>query len=491
MLAGKLALGALLGLGAATAGALHAENWPAFRGPQGTGVSAETTLPETWSGQENMRWRVALPERGNSTPAVWGDRVFVTQAVSSQKGRTLMCFARADGKLLWQAGVTYEQREPTNGQNPYCSASPATDGQHVVACFGSAGLYCYDWEGKELWRQDLGKADSAHGSGASPVVVGERCFINFGPGTNAALVACDLRTGKVLWKVTPPKAGFGGFGGPPRFGPGGRGPRGGGPGPGGGRDFPGPGPGGGRGFPGRGPGGPDAGGDDDFERAGGGADFGASGGIAGSWSTPVVARVGDHDELLVSHALQVSAYDPATGKELWTCKGLPEQVYASPAVAEGVLVASGHMAPSGAQVIALKLGGRGDVTATNRLWQTQLRRSCIGSPVIANGRVYLVNEQGVLTCLDLASGATKWEQRVQGKSSRRGSWSSLVLANGRLLWPNLAGEVFVLKASSEFELLATNSLPAAETTCASLAISDGQVFLRTHAALWCFGATGR
>jgi outer membrane protein assembly factor BamB len=397
----------------------------------------------------------------------------------------LMCFARADGKLLWRAGVIYQEREPTNGQNPYCSASPATDGRHVVACFGSPGLYCYDMEGKELWRRDLGKADSAHGSGASPVIVGDRCFVNFGPGTNAALVACDLKTGKVLWKVTPPKPAFGGFGGPRGFGPGGRGPGGRGPR---GR---GPGPGGGRGFPRGGPGGADDGPDDAFGRPGMFPDMDAAGGIAGSWSTPVVARVGDHDELLVCHAVQVSAYDPATGQELWRCKGLPEQVYTSPAVGEGVLVATGHLAPSGAQVMALKLGGRGDVTPTNRLWQMQLRRSCIGSPVIANGRVYLGNEQGVVTCLDLASGATRWEQRLQGKNTRRGSWSSLVLADGKLLWPNLAGEVFVLKASSQFELLATNSLPDAETTCASLAISDGQVFLRTHTTLWCFGAAGR
>ena len=123
MLAKGLALGALLMLGAATAGALYAENWPAFRGPQGTGVSADTTLPWTWSGQENVRWHVALPERGNSTPAVWGDRVFVTQAVSSEKRRTLMCFARADGNLLWQTGVTYEPHGPTNGQNPYCAGA--------------------------------------------------------------------------------------------------------------------------------------------------------------------------------------------------------------------------------------------------------------------------------------------------------------------------------------------------------------------------------
>jgi outer membrane protein assembly factor BamB len=117
--------------------ALRAEDWPSFRGTRGTGVSADTTAPVIWGEKTNVRWRIGLPDRGNSTPVVWGERVFVTQAVTKQKRRTLLAIDLNTGKELWQAGVTFEGKEPTNHQNPYCSASPATDGEQVVAFFGT------------------------------------------------------------------------------------------------------------------------------------------------------------------------------------------------------------------------------------------------------------------------------------------------------------------------------------------------------------------
>src|SRR6266480_1325126 len=131
------------------------DNWPQWRGPAGTGVSAEKNLPLHWGTNENVRWRAPLPERGNSTPIVWGPRVFLTQAAENR--RTVMCFNRADGKLLWQSGVTYAEKEATHESNPPCSASPVADGERVIASFASAGLFCYDFDGKELWRRDLGR----------------------------------------------------------------------------------------------------------------------------------------------------------------------------------------------------------------------------------------------------------------------------------------------------------------------------------------------
>jgi outer membrane protein assembly factor BamB len=136
---------------------VSAANWPGWRGPNGTGISHEKTLPLKWSTNESVRWRVDLPGRGNSSPIVWGDRVFVTQAVSADNRRTLMCFDRASGKLLWQSGVTYAEREQTQRDNPYCAATPVTDGERVIASFGSAGVYCYDFAGKELCIATLAK----------------------------------------------------------------------------------------------------------------------------------------------------------------------------------------------------------------------------------------------------------------------------------------------------------------------------------------------
>ena len=431
----------VMGLG--LCGASRAGNWPGWRGPGGDGVSDEKNVPLRWSGKENVRWRAPLPDRGNSTPVVWGDRVFVTQAVEKDHRRNLMCFARADGRVLWESGVTYAEREPTNGQNPYCSGSPATDGKVVVAYFGSAGLYCFDTAGRERWHRDVGKVDSWQGSGSSPVLWENLCILNAGPGTNAVLIACDVRTGEVAWRVAPPKVSGGAAAGAKRQSTGG------------------------------------------FDGAMMQADPSGEGGFLGSWSTPVIVRQGDHEELVVVHTGRICGYDPHTGREIWRCTGLPEQAFATPAVGEGAIIASGHRVDGGGtRVTAVRRGGQGDVTASHRLWQIDFPKECVGSGVVAGTHVFLPTQFGSLLCLNLSDGRKVWEKRLSGEGSLGGSWSSIVMADGKVLIPNQSGEVFVVAASPEFKLLATNWV-GQETTCASLALSDGDVFLRTYNALWC------
>jgi len=211
---------------------LQAGNWPQWRGPDVNGVATESNLPLKWSDKENVRWRVALPGPGNSSPIVWGERVFVTQAVQKEKRRTVMCYDRSSGKLLWQSGATYTEEEPTQENNPYCSGTPATDGERVYACFGSAGVYAYDFAGKELWHRDLGKLSHMFGNAISPVLYGDLCFVNFGPDQKTRLVALKKKSGEIAWEVEAPKVDpseqapmGGGPGGPD--GPGGPGRRGG------------------------------------------------------------------------------------------------------------------------------------------------------------------------------------------------------------------------------------------------------------------------
>ena len=124
-------------------------NWPAWRGPEGNGISPETNLPLRWDSKENVRWRVALPGPGNSTPIVWSNRVFLTQSVPKENRRTVMCLDRADGQILWQAGTVWTEKESGGSGNPPCTPSPVTDGERVIAWFGSAGIFCYDLAGKE------------------------------------------------------------------------------------------------------------------------------------------------------------------------------------------------------------------------------------------------------------------------------------------------------------------------------------------------------
>ncbi len=184
---------------------VQAANWPAWHGPSGSGVTPETDLPVRWSATENVRWKVPLPDRGNSSPIVWRNRVFITQAIEKENHLTVMCLNRADGRVLWQSTVTRSEKDPTHETNPYASASPVTDGERVIAWFGSAGIYCYDLNGKELWRRDLGKQSHQWGYAASPIIYGDLCFLNFGPGERTFLIALDKKTGKTVWKVDVPQ----------------------------------------------------------------------------------------------------------------------------------------------------------------------------------------------------------------------------------------------------------------------------------------------
>ena len=176
---------------------------------------------------------------------------------------------------------------------------------------------------------------------------------------------------------------------------------------------------------------------------------------------------------------RLAAYDPKSGKQLWISKGVGRQVHATPVWGEGILFATG----SGAAV-AIKPGGSGDVTEERRVWKVDRGKSSIGSGVIHDGHLYVISQDGIAMCLELKSGNIVWEERLRGTGSRNSSWSSMLLADGRIYVPNQGGDVFVLRASPKFELLATNRI--AEPTNASLAASDGELFLRTDAALWCF-----
>jgi outer membrane protein assembly factor BamB len=586
-----------------------AENWPAWRGPQGSGVSAEKALPLTWTTTDNVRWRVDLPGPGNSSPIVWGDRVFVSQSVEAENRRTLMCFNRADGKLLWQKGVTYTEEEPTHDTNPYCAGTPATDGELVYVCFGSPGVYAYDFDGNEVWHRDLGKLIHIFGTAVSPVVVGDLCIVNFGPGQNARLVALNKVSGDIEWEVKPPAVdpselapAGGGFGGGPggpgggggpggrgRFGPGnmlapqmlsqadknedqklstaeftaladvwfekvdpeksgqlsreqfvgslekvlpppqGSGQRG---GAGGGRggDRPGRPPGGGFG-PGRfvGPGlftTLDSNKDGsltrdemkdsfakwstewDAEKSGaitadqlrdglsaalprpnfggpggpGGGRGAGPGGFGGSWSTPIVVRANGREELIVSFPGRLVAYDPKSGSELWISKGLGGTIYTTPVWGEQAIFATSS-GPGGGNAIAVKPGGSGDITESQRIWRQERIESQMGSGVIHEGHLYTLSQQGIAACMELQSGNKVWEKRLRGSGERGGSWSSMLLADGKIYVPNQSGDIFVLAASPKYELLATNSVD--EPTNASPAASNGELFLRTDNSLWC------
>jgi outer membrane protein assembly factor BamB len=185
---------------AITVAGARADNWPAWRGPTGQGHTTEKNLPTKWSATENVKWKIDLPDTGNSTPIIWGDKVFLTQATEKGKKRSLYCLNRKDGSKVWEKTVEFDGKEQIHGTNTYCAASPVTDGERIVVFHGSAGMYCYDFTGKELWNKKFGPCDHIWGSAASPVIYKDLVIHNFGPHAKSFLVALNKTNGEEVWK---------------------------------------------------------------------------------------------------------------------------------------------------------------------------------------------------------------------------------------------------------------------------------------------------
>jgi outer membrane protein assembly factor BamB len=391
-------------------------NWPAWRGPAGDGHAGTRNVPRTWAAKENVKWKTPLPGPGNSTPIVWGDRIFLTGALDDGARRTVMCFDRTRGKLLWQKERTCEPKELTHETNPYDAPSPATDGERVIAWHGSAGVVAYDFDGKELWHRDLGKFTHIWGYAASPVIDGDRVIVSGGPGLRCMLVALNKRNGDIVWERELPEAQS----------------------------------------------------KDEKE-------------FHGSWSTPVIAHTGGRKQLLLSLPLELRSFDPETGKDLWTCKGLGKLAYTSVLVSGDTAVAmSGYHGPA----ITCRTNGMGDVTETHRLWrQDEKIPQRVGSGVIVGEHLYILNEPGIAWCIEVATGNKLWEERISGTS-----WCSMNYVDGKLYVPNTSGETLVLEVNpKECKVLATNRLDG-ETTRGSIAFGDGELFIRSYKHLYCIGA---
>jgi outer membrane protein assembly factor BamB len=335
------------------AGSASAGDWPAFRGPQGNGFSTETNVPIEWSNEQNVRWKVTLPDEGNGSPIVVGDRVFVTCGQKKGTKRGLYCFGRADGKLRWSQVIDFGEVMPTHETNPYCSPTPVSDGKRVVVWHGSAGLFCYDLDGKELWkRTDLGEFRHIWGYAASPIIYENLVIQNCAPGKHAFLAAFDAATGKDLWRVDEPTDGDGG------------------------------------------------------KRA--------DGAWMGTWTTPLVVNLDGREQLVVFQPTRVVSYEPKTGKIEWFCtlknpKG--DLAYSSPMIADGVCVTIGGFSGAG---MAFKLGGQGDVSA-DQLWYKPRNPQSIGTGVLIDGYAYIPDAgPGTIRCLDAKTGEEKWTERGGG-----------------------------------------------------------------------------
>jgi outer membrane protein assembly factor BamB len=333
--------------------------------------------------------------------------------------RAVLCFDRLDGKLLWQKSIPFKGTEPTHATNPYCAASPVTDGERVIASHGSAGVVCYDFNGKQLWHRDLGSFIHIWGTAASPILYGDLIILNCGPGERTFLLAMDKRTGRDVWKV---------------------------------------------------------------EEAGGKSGQKGDNEWIGSWSTPQIITVQGQDQLIMAWPNTLKAYEPESGRLIWTCGGLTRLVYTSPLVTPEIVVA---MSGFHGSAMAVRTGGKGDVTQTHRLWHhTKPNPQRIGSGMIVGDYLYMINAgPGTVQCIDLKTGTDVWN----GKRLGTAFWGSPVLADGNFYATDQEGDTYVFAAKPDFKQLARNQL--GEHTNASVAISEGAIFIRTDKHLWCIGST--
>jgi outer membrane protein assembly factor BamB len=419
-------------------GAAGAQHWPQFRGPGASGVADGRPTAVEWNAEknENILWRTPIPGLSVASPIVWGERVFVTTAISSDPNakvryglygdvepspdlspHTWKVYAldKRTGKILWErvahTGVPRTKRHPKSSQN---NSTPATDGKHVVALFGSEGLYTYDWNGALLWKKDLGPLDAGWfydpdyewGSASSPIIWRNLVIVQCDRQENSFLAAFDLRTGKELWRTL--------------------------------RDE----------IP--------------------------------SWGTPTVYEGQTRAELITHATKFIRGYDPLTGKELWRLAPNSEVTAPTPFVAHDLIfVTNGYRVIQ--PIYAIRPGASGDISLQGGAassdaiaWSVKNGGPYMPTPVVYGEYLYVCANNGVLTVYEARTGTRVYRERLGGTG---GAFSaSPVAADGKIYFTSEDGDVFVVKAGPKYELLAKN--PMGEVLMATPAISDGILIIR-------------
>jgi outer membrane protein assembly factor BamB len=408
-----------LALFCAAAAAPAAENWPQWRGPSANGLSGEKNLPVHWSKTENITWKLDLPAWSGSTPIVWGDRIFLS--VAEGRSLHLWCIDRTRGVLRWKQhiGDGNVRMQKQNMSSP----SPVTDGRHVWVMTGTGILKSFDLEGNEQWTRDIqkdyGRFGLNWGYGSSPLLVGDALFVQVLHGMRtddpSYLLRIDAATGRTVWRVERPTSA--------RFES------------------------------------PDA------------------------YTTPALVRNGTTTEIVVTGGDVVTGHDPTTGKELWRANGLnPDndgsyRIVASPVVLGDLIVAPSRERP----MLVLKAGGHGDVTRSHVLWSFG-NGPDVPTPVTDGTYLYVINDRGIMWCLDPRTGKEIYARQRLPPATYSGS---PVLADGKIYITNEDGVTVVVKAGPTFEVLARNDFD--DYTLSSPAVSEGQIFIRTAKFLYCIG----
>ncbi len=416
-------------------------DWPAFRGTRASGVADGQDLPVTWdiATGDGIRWKKAIPGLAHSSPIVFGGRVFVTTAVSSQADATfkpglygdgtasedrsvhkwlVMALDAKTGATTWeQVAFEGEPREKRHIKSTYASATPVTDGRVVVAFFGSQGLHAYSFDGKPLWKKDLGRMDVGAydipsyewGTASSPVLHDGRVIVQVDTSYEDFIAAFDASTGREIWRTK--------------------------------RDE----------LP--------------------------------SWGTPTIVTSGGRTEVVTNSSNFVYGYDFETGKELWRLGGSSQITAPTPIFTPDAIIVTSGRRPV-APILAIKPGALGDITGTaSVLWQKVQRGSYMPTPLIYGDQLYVLGNAGVFDSYNYKTGDEVYRARLVHKGS--GFSASPVASDGRIYASSEDGDIFVVKAGPAFEVLAQNAL--GEPLMATPAIAGNTLFVRGQRTLFAIG----
>jgi outer membrane protein assembly factor BamB len=419
--------------------------WPQFRGPGSRGVGNSERLPLVWSQTTNIAWHADIPGRGWSSPIVSGTHVFLTTAISEgteeapKKGlyfggeRPLsknrhrwlgICLDRDTGKQRWATELFADQPStPIHVKNSYASETPVTDGEHFYALFGQIGLYCLDLEGKIIWSKPFEAHKTANGWGtsASPVLYGDRIYVVADNEEKSFLAAFDKNTGKEIWRVE--------------------------------RDEP------------------------------------------TNYATPLVWKHEGGTELVVPGRRKVRSYD-LDGKLLWWFKGMSTLTIPTPFEADGLLyLAAGYVGDKenpNKPVYAVKPGAKGDITLQEGqkqgpfiAWMEPNASSYNPSPLVYQGRLYVLWDFGFINCRDAKTGKEIYEKQRFKPEGTVGFTASPWAYRGRIFCLSEDGDTYVVKAGDRFEMERVNGL--GEMCMASPAIASDKLFIRTISGVYCIG----
>lgn len=422
-------------------------DWPSFRGPNASGISEHQNLPEHWNGVtgENIKWKIRIPGLAHSSPIIWGEQLFVTSAISRRPGATfkhglygegdastdlsvqkwvVYCVDKKTGKTLWES-IAYEgaPKEKRHVKNTYASSTPATDGKHVIAFFGSQGLYCFDINGKLIWRKDLGvlnvgaynAPEFEWGTASSPIIYNNKVIVQCDTSKEDFILALDIDSGATLWRTDR-------------------------------EELP-------------------------------------------SWGTPNIYPGTRRVELVTNGSSFIRGYDPETGKELWRLGGSSHITAPTPIFKDDLIVVGSGRRPE-APIFVIRAGASGDITlpvgsttSKDIAWSMQQRGPYMPTPLIYGSNLYVLSNQGVLDCYDLRSGRELYRRRIEHQGG--GFSSSPVAADRRIYLSGEDGDIFVVRAGDEFQLLSTN--PMGERLMATPAFSGGKMYVRGEKSLFAIG----